>query len=70
MQTSLLTQRDTATRLNVSERTLEGWRLRGGGPQFVRLGTGSRRLVRYRSEDLDRWVSGRLAASTSQPLAA
>jgi hypothetical protein len=33
-----LTQKQTAQLLNVSERTLEGWRVKGRGPPFVALG--------------------------------
>jgi hypothetical protein len=34
--------------LNVSVRTLQSWRLRGGGPRYLKMG----RLVRYRGRDL------------------
>ena len=37
-------------------RTLEARRSRGDGPPFVRL---SRRSVRYRQSDLERWVTER-----------
>lgn len=52
----LLTQSQTAEYLALSERTLEGWRLRGEGPPFVRL---SRNAVRYRLRDLDAWIAAR-----------
>lgn len=35
--------------LGVTPRTLQAWRLRGGGPPFVRI---SLRCVRYRRRDL------------------
>ena len=41
---TLLTQREAATLLKLSERTLERWRVAGDGPKFVRLG----RSIRYR----------------------
>ena len=44
-----------------SERTLQGWRSRGFGPRFLKLG---RRIV-YRRRDLDAWLAGRERASTS-----
>ncbi|MDP2259954.1 MAG: helix-turn-helix domain-containing protein [Caulobacter sp.] len=46
---ALLTTRDAAEFLGVSPRTLEDWRLRGGGPLFCKVGA---RLVRYLVEDL------------------
>jgi hypothetical protein len=46
---------------NGSPRTLEGWRLRGGGPRFLKIG----RRVIYRRRDLDNWLAARERASTS-----
>ena len=43
-----LDTREAASFLNVSPRTLPGWRSNGGGPRFVKLG----RVVRYRLADL------------------
>jgi predicted DNA-binding transcriptional regulator AlpA len=57
----LLTQRETATLLRLSERTLERLRLRGTGPLFVKAG----RAVRYRECDVEAWVSARIIGSTS-----
>jgi len=42
--------------------TLEAWRLRGGGPPFVKI---SRRSVKYRLCDLIKWSESRLRTSTS-----
>ena len=50
----LLDQAQAAALLGVRPRCLESWRARGQGPAYVRL---SARLVRYRVEDLDRWVA-------------
>ncbi len=49
----LLDSRQAAKVVNVRPRTLEGWRRRGCGPPFIRL---SPRAVRYRIEDLERWI--------------
>jgi excisionase family DNA binding protein len=62
----LLTQRDAATLLRLSERTLERLRVSGGGPHFVKTG----RLVRYREADLEAWIAARIVGSTSVPVAA
>jgi hypothetical protein len=47
----------------VSPRTLQRWRMEGSGPCFVRIG----RLVRYRRNDLDDWLSLQVRRSTSEP---
>ena len=60
---SLLTETEVAERLNVSIRTLQGWRLRGGGPLYVKIGA----RVRYRGEDLDAFVAAGLRRHTSDP---
>jgi excisionase family DNA binding protein len=58
----LLTQRDAAAKLRLSERTLERLRLQGTGPHYVKAG----RLVRYREADLERWITARVVGSTSE----
>ena len=55
---TLLTQREAALHLRLSERTLERWRVAGIGPRFIRLN----HLIRYRQQDLD----ARVVSSTSQ----
>jgi len=61
---TLLTQREAATLLRLSERTLERLRVSGsGGPRFVRCG---RRSIRYRQEDLDAYIASRVVGSTSE----
>ena len=59
----LLTQRETASVLRLSERTLERLRLQGLGPKFVRCG---RRAIRYQQSDLDEWIASRVVRSTSE----
>jgi len=46
---TLLTQREAATLLRLSERTLERWRVAGDGPKQVRLG----RSIRYRLTEIE-----------------
>jgi predicted DNA-binding transcriptional regulator AlpA len=58
----LLTEREAATHLNFSPRTLAGWRYRGGGPPYVSV---SSTAVRYRRRDLDKWIETRVRWSTS-----
>ena len=59
---ALLGESETAQLLSVSTRTLQAWRLRGGGPVFVRCG----RAVRYRRRDLTAWMDANAVSSTSE----
>ncbi len=60
-----LTEKQAGEVLQVSPRTLQGWRLRGIGPKFVRF---SARGIRYRRMDIEAWAASRLVSSTSQKL--
>jgi Helix-turn-helix domain len=46
-----LNQKQLARRLGVSARTLEGWRYRGKGPAYLRLGG----RIAYRIVDVERF---------------
>ena len=61
-QQQLITERDAAKLLSISERTLRNWRTRGGGPRFVRV---SARCIRYRILDIETWATDRTRRSTS-----
>ncbi len=50
--------------IGYTTRALQNWRLRGGGPMFVKV---SGRSVRYRRRDLIQWAESLLVASTSEP---
>ncbi|WP_420796461.1 helix-turn-helix transcriptional regulator [Bifidobacterium cuniculi] len=52
----MLTAREVARMLHVSERTVSNWRYRGEGPDFVRI---SKTCVRYRLSDVRRWMAER-----------
>ena len=58
----LLNEIDAARFLGVSARTLQAWRVHGGGPRYSKLG----RSVRYRQCDLDAFVEKNLTNSTSE----
>jgi excisionase family DNA binding protein len=60
---TLLTQREAASVLRLSERTLERWRVAGIGPRFIRL---PRRSIRYPQQHLDAYLAARVVASTSE----
>jgi len=61
----ILGEHEAALRLCLGRRTLQEMRLRGTGPQFIKLGA---RRVGYDVRDLDAWVSSRRAASTATKL--
>ena len=60
----LYDQAETAALLRVSERALEAWRHRGGGPRFVRLGGGKRGAIRYRGQALLDYLTAAERADT------
>jgi len=61
---TLVTKNDTANILHVQVKTLEGWRTKGLGPPFVRLG-GPRGRVFYRLTDLQNYIQSAVRRSTS-----
>ena len=63
MPDPLLTTQDAAAYLHVSPRTLEKWRLQGGGPRYRKL---VHRVV-YTQHDIDTWVDEQTRTSTSDP---
>ena len=58
----LLTEKDVAQALSLSVRTIQAFRLRGGGPRFIKIGA---RAVRYRPEDISTFLNDAARASTS-----
>ena len=56
-----LREGQAAKLLNVSVKTLQAWRHRGGGPKFVKYGA----AVRYMQLNLDEFIKERTQASTS-----
>jgi len=51
-----------AEEISVSPRTLERWRIEGGGPAFLKAG----RRVLYCSKDVNAWLSNSRHLSTSE----
>ncbi len=49
---NFLDEKRLAEYLDVSVRTVQGWRSRGGGPRYVKLG----RRVRYARPDIEAWL--------------
>lgn len=57
----LLTPREVAARLRISQTTLARWRRQSPvrGPEPIKLGPGSSSRIRYRRADVDAIVDGR-----------
>ena len=53
---ALITSKEAALYLGCEYTTMEVWRARRRGPPYVKVG----RLVRYRRQDLDRWLKERV----------
>ena len=49
--------------MNENVRALQNWRVRGGGPRFVKV---SARSIRYCRRDLLAWVEQRTVSHTSE----
>lgn len=58
----LLTEKEAAAILNISQRTLQHFRLNGDGPEFIRIG----RAIRYSEEALALFIAERVMTNTSQ----
>jgi predicted DNA-binding transcriptional regulator AlpA len=63
----LIDEKQAAVLLGYTVRALQNWRVRGGGPKFVKV---SARSIRYRRSDLINWIEARTVSHTSEPLVA
>lgn len=63
----LINENEAAIFVGYTVRALQNWRVRGGGPRFVKV---SARSIRYRRRDLIEWAESRLVSSTSEAEAA
>lgn len=61
----LITETQAAELLGYTIRALQNWRVRGGGPKFVKV---SAKSIRYRRRDLFDWIEARIQSNTSQSL--
>lgn len=64
---TLLTTKMLADKILVSSRTLEGWRVKGGGPKFTKVGMFR---IAYQWGDVLDWLESRKVNSTSESIAA
>ena len=60
-RSELLTTKQLADEWGLHYKTPSNWRVRGGGPPFVRLGG----AIRYRRQDVEFWMASHLRTSTA-----
>lgn len=58
----LVSEKDEAKRLGFSPRTMQAWRLKGGGPPFFKVNGGA---IRYDPNLNDAWLDSCLRTNTS-----
>lgn len=63
--TDLLDNEQTAALLGIKPNTLEIWRHKGKGPEFLKLGDTPQSPVRYLRSKVSEWLAGRSFPSTS-----
>lgn len=61
----LLDNEQTAALLGIKPNTLEIWRHKGKGPEFLKLGDTRQSPIRYHRSKVVEWLSRRSFASTS-----
>jgi len=59
----LVTEKEAASILCYSQRALQNWRVRGGGPDYIKVNGSS---VRYQMRDLTKWINDHKRGNTSQ----
>ena len=59
----LLTEKEAAELICYTPRALQNWRVRGGGPKYVKV---SARSIRYQLRDVLSWIEDRKRGNTSQ----
>lgn len=62
----LINEHEAARLLGYTVRALQNWRVRGGGPAFIKV---SARSIRYRRRDLIDWIEKHRRFNTSQDAA-
>lgn len=62
----LIDEREAARFLGYTVRALQNWRVRNGGPRFVKV---SGRSIRYRRRHLIEWADSKTVSHTSETAA-
>ena len=63
----LVSEAEAAELLGYTPRALQNWRVRGGGPEYIRV---SARSIRYRRRELLAWSDARTCRTTSEATSA
>ena len=58
----LMNEKEVADLICITQRALQNWRLRGGGPEYVKIG----RSVRYQRRDVMKFIEDRKRKHTAQ----
>lgn len=61
----LLTNEQTAALLGIKPNTLEIWRTKDKGPEFIKLGKTKQAPIRYHIDDIKVWLDSRKFRNTS-----
>lgn len=61
---STFTEKELAARWRITTRTLQGWRSRGIGPRFIRIGE---RSILYTAEDVARYEAANIVGKPPAP---
>ena len=59
----LMTSKELANRLGITESTVEWWRSQKQGPKFIRLGRGKRAPIRYEEQAVGEYLREMKAAT-------
>ena len=65
----LIDEKEVSARFSISVHTLRYWRSCGEGPDFYKLGTGRRALVRYDVAVLEAWLRAHLRVQKARATA-
>ena len=63
---NLLSAREAAELLNITEATLRFWRCKGKGPRYIKFGASKQSGVAYYADDIDAWLAERKFDSTTE----
>lgn len=61
----LLTNEEAATLLGIKPNTLEIWRTKDKGPEFIKMGETKQSPIRYHIDDIKAWLHSRKFRNTS-----
>ena len=63
----IMSPKEVSEYIGIGLSTLALWRATGTGPQYIKI---LRRLVRYRKDEVDKWLNGQTSEIGGKPLSA